>query len=57
MEEVILFGVAWRYELDAYVVMPDHVHVMLTPFEGVSLAKVLQGIKGYSAWRLNRISR
>lgn len=36
-----------QYKLDAYVVMPNHVHVLLEP--RVSLARITAGIKGVSA--------
>jgi putative DNA methylase len=49
-----------RYELHAAVVMPDHVHVLLTPrrdAEGntFGLAEIMQGIKGSSAHSINRL--
>jgi hypothetical protein len=34
--------------------MPDHVHVLLKPFAGWSLAKILQGIKGFTARQINK---
>lgn len=36
--------------------MPDHVHLLITPLPDKPLSKILQGIKGYSAWRLNGLS-
>ena len=36
-----------HYELRAYVIMPNHVHVLLDPL--VSLEKLMAGIKGVSA--------
>jgi REP element-mobilizing transposase RayT len=41
------------YLLFATVVMPDHVHVILRPHNGVELARVTKGIKGVSAKLLN----
>ena len=35
-----------RCELHAFVVMPDHVHVLLTPAPDVSLEKAVQFMKG-----------
>ncbi len=35
-----------RYRLHAFVVMPDHIHLLLTPAETVSLEKAMQYIKG-----------
>ncbi|MES2391652.1 MAG: transposase [Acidobacteriota bacterium] len=41
-----------RFELHAFVVMPDHVHLVLTPAPDVSLEKVVQFVKGGFSFRL-----
>jgi putative transposase len=41
-----------RYELHAFVIMPDHLHLLLTPAPEVSLEKVMQFIKGGFSFRL-----
>jgi REP element-mobilizing transposase RayT len=48
-----------RYELDAFVVMPNHVHVLVTPTEGGakpfvsnSLPKILHSWKSFTAHRM-----
>jgi putative transposase len=41
-----------RYNLHAFVLMPDHVHLLLTPAETVSLEKAMQYIKGGFSFRL-----
>jgi len=41
-----------RFELYAFVVMPDHVHLLLTPAADVSLEKVAQYVKGGFSFRL-----
>jgi REP element-mobilizing transposase RayT len=51
-----------RAVIHAVVVMPDHVHLLLTPLRGLdgnhfSLVEILQGIKGASAHSLNRVLR
>lgn len=35
-----------RFELYAFVIMPDHLHLLLTPAHDVSLEKAMQFIKG-----------
>jgi putative transposase len=40
------------FELHAYVVMPGHVHVLLTPAAEVSLEKAMQLMKGGFSFRL-----
>jgi len=53
VEEALWFGHGERYVLQAYVVMPDHVHLLLQPLAGWSLAKILQGINGLTARQVN----
>ncbi len=55
VSRVLLEGESeWNlYELRAWVVMPNHVHVLLLPHK--SLVRVLQAIKSASARRANRI--
>jgi len=45
-----------RLTLDCYVVMPNHVHVLLTLKSGEKLEKVMQSIKGFSAREINKIT-
>ncbi len=40
-----------RYKLHAYVVMPNHVHVLFKPFEGQHLYALIQSIKKYTSRR------
>jgi REP element-mobilizing transposase RayT len=41
------------YDLHSYVVMPNHVHVLLSPLTNAS--KLLQSVKGFSAREANKI--
>jgi putative transposase len=41
-----------RYCLHAWVAMPDHVHLLVTPAEDVSLEKAIQFMKGGFSFRL-----
>ncbi|OHE26355.1 MAG: hypothetical protein A3K40_00815 [Syntrophobacterales bacterium RIFOXYC2_FULL_60_23] len=48
-----------KYWVTATVVMPDHVHLLLKPVVSesnveISLSKILQGIKGFSAREINK---
>ena len=40
--------------IDCAVVMPDHVHLQLQPYENVSLEAIVARIKSVSAHRINR---
>jgi len=42
-----------RYQLHAYVVMPDHIHLLLTPAADVPIEKAMQLIKGGFSFRLS----
>ncbi len=44
-----------RYDLHAYVVMPNHVHVLITP--KTDLPKLLRALKGITARRANQVLR
>jgi hypothetical protein len=43
-----------RYALDEYVVMPNHVHVLVKPLPRHGLADILHSWKSYTANRINR---
>ncbi len=43
-----------RFLLHAFVVMPDHAHVLFTPAEDVSLEKAVQFIKGGYSFRVKK---
>lgn len=51
VEDAILFGVPERYELYAWCVMGNHVHLLLTPIW--ELKDISKGIKGYTARQIN----
>jgi len=44
-----------RYDVDAFVLMPNHVHALIKPALGYDLSTILQGIKGVSANRCNKL--
>jgi len=44
-----------RYDIDAFVLMPNHVHVIIKQTSGYYLSTILQGIKGVSANRCNKL--
>jgi putative transposase len=47
-----------RYDLHEFVIMPDHIHLLLTPAEGIALEKCLQLIKrGFSFRAGKELSR
>jgi putative DNA methylase len=44
-----------RYRLHEWVVMPNHVHVLITPLLGHSLSSILHSWKSYTAKEINRV--
>jgi len=43
-----------RYELDEWVVMPNHVHALVTPHPGYDLESILHSWKSYSAHKISK---
>lgn len=52
METLAHYRVSGSFALHAFVVMPDHVHLLMTPSPDVSLEKAMQLIKGGFSYRL-----
>jgi putative transposase len=56
--ETCLFGNGKLFQLHTAVVMPDHVHLLLTPLideQGpISIPEIMQAIKGTLAHRINK---
>lgn len=44
-----------KYLLQAYVVMPDHFHLIIKPMEGNKLSQILQKLKGSTAYNINKM--
>ena len=44
-----------RYSLLHWVIMPNHVHVLLRPAEGFALASIMHSMKSYTANRANKL--
>lgn len=44
-----------KYTLIAWVIMPNHFHILLRPFEGVLLEKIIHSIKSFSAQKANKL--
>jgi putative DNA methylase len=44
-----------RYRLIAWVVMPNHVHLLLKPLNGWELSKILQSFKSFTAQKSNKL--
>ena len=53
VEKALLYFDGERLQLHAWCVMPNHVHVLLTPHTGYSVAKIVKSWKSYTARRAN----
>jgi putative DNA methylase len=55
VQNSLLFFNGQRYDLHAWVIMPNHVHVLFTPAESWTLAKILHSWKSFSAREANKV--
>jgi REP-associated tyrosine transposase len=46
-----------RYLLHEFVVMPDHIHLLITPATDISVERAVQFIKGGYSYRLRKIEK
>jgi valyl-tRNA synthetase len=44
-----------RYKLGAWVIMPNHVHAIVTPLQGYALGEILHSWKSYMAHEVNKL--
>ena len=60
VKQAVLFWHGTRWQVHILTVMPDHVHILATPFDTIPgtshvFSDILQSIKGYSARTINQI--
>jgi REP element-mobilizing transposase RayT len=55
VEDSLLFGEGREYELLAWVVMPNHVHVVVKPHDGTTLERMTRRWKSWCAHELHRV--
>ena len=53
--DAIRFHQGRRFELLAWCVMPNHVHVVVRPLPGWSLSRILKGWKGFTGREANKL--
>jgi putative transposase len=46
-----------KYLLHEFVVMPDHIHLLLTPASEISLERAVQFMKGGYSYRLRKVEK
>jgi REP element-mobilizing transposase RayT len=57
LAETLLHFVEVRYLLRNFVIMPNHVHVLLAPQPGFELGGIVQSWKGFSAKKINELRK
>jgi REP element-mobilizing transposase RayT len=55
VEDALLHFQGQRYSLSAWCVMPNHVHVVVTPYPGHVLPDILHSWKSFTAHRINSV--
>lgn len=46
-----------RYDLDDWVIMPNHVHLLIKPMDNYSLSDIMHSIKSYTAHKINQLQK
>lgn len=55
VEESLLYWDGRRYRLHAWVVMPNHAHILISVFAGVYLAKLFHSWRSFTAHEANKV--
>ena len=55
VQDALLFHHGAKYTLAAWVVMPNHVHLLATPRAGHELSGIMHSLKSYTASEANKI--
>ena len=55
VQSALLHFDAERYRLSAWVVMPNHVHVLAAPMPNHSLSRIMHSIKSYTSQEANKM--
>lgn len=54
LTESLFYGDGKRYDIWAYVIMPNHVHALMSDIMGEDINDILKSIKQFSANRINK---
>jgi REP element-mobilizing transposase RayT len=54
-EDSLLFHHTEKYDLVAWVIMPNHIHFLATPLENIELSSIAHSIKSYTAHEANKV--
>jgi REP element-mobilizing transposase RayT len=54
VQDALLHFDSSRYRLSAWVVMPNHVHLLVTPRSGYPLSRIMHSLKSYTSQEANK---
>jgi len=54
VEELFRLRKKYAFGLFAFVIMPEHVHLVLMPTEVAGISKIMMSLKRCSAWKINQ---
>jgi REP element-mobilizing transposase RayT len=57
VQSQLLYYDGQRYRLASWVVMPNHIHLLMTRFESIELADIMQSFKSLTSHKANKILR
>ncbi len=55
VEDALLFFDGERYNLKAFVVMPNHVHLLMQMKKGFNIESVMRSLKSFTAKKINKV--
>jgi len=55
IESIVITRNKYEFKLIAYVIMPEHVHLIILPKQGISVSSIIGEIKRVSAKNIHRI--
>ena len=55
VQHALLFHDQVKYRLSAWVIMPNHVHLLCTPLVGATLAGIMHSIKSFTSSEANKM--
>ncbi len=55
LSNALLYGDGTRYDLKAFVIMPNHVHLLMEDIIGEDVNNIIKSIQRFSATKINRL--
>jgi len=55
MLQILLNNDRSHYDLQAFVIMPDHLHLILKPLFNITLSEIMKKLKGSSSYQINKL--